>query len=272
MLTRGHRLRVGSQGLVGSVTQMGYARIALDVGNDATFFSNPDLPATRSEIALPLSIGKTIIGALDVQSEFANAFSEEDIDVLGTLANQVAITIQNTQLITTTQKALMEVQRTIRQYVRQQWGSQQFREQIVGKIYTDDSVQPIEAEIQSPEISRALSVGKIEKSAEAIAIPIKLRGETIGLLGVQTSEDEREWSEDEIVMMQSAAERVALSIENSRLLSSSQRQAAKERVIGDISARISTSVDIDQILETAAQELGQAISGSEVIIQFKGKA
>ncbi|HSM71127.1 MAG TPA: HAMP domain-containing protein, partial [Anaerolineales bacterium] len=61
MLARGHRLEIG-KGLVGTVAQTGKPRIALDVGSDAAFFDNPDLPDTRSEMALPLSVRGQIIG------------------------------------------------------------------------------------------------------------------------------------------------------------------------------------------------------------------
>jgi putative methionine-R-sulfoxide reductase with GAF domain/HAMP domain-containing protein len=91
MLQRGHRLKVGEMGIVGYVTQTGQPRIALDVGRDAIFFDNPELPATRSEMALPLEVGGRIIGALDVQSREATAYDEEDVALLRILADQVAM-------------------------------------------------------------------------------------------------------------------------------------------------------------------------------------
>ena len=78
MLARGHRLQVGQQGMVGYVTSTGKPRIALDVGADAVFFNNPDLPETHSEMCLPLKVKEVVIGALDIQSTEANAFTEED--------------------------------------------------------------------------------------------------------------------------------------------------------------------------------------------------
>ena len=82
MLARGHKLKVGEVGIVGTVAGSGQPRIALDVGKDAVFFDNPDLPQTRSEMALPLIIGDETFGVLDIQSVEANAFSEEDISTL----------------------------------------------------------------------------------------------------------------------------------------------------------------------------------------------
>lgn len=99
MLQRGHSLPVGKVGIVGYVTGTGRPRIALDVGSDQVHFANPDLPNTRSELALPLWAGDQIIGALDVQSENPQAFDEEDILVLQTMADQLAVAIENARLI-----------------------------------------------------------------------------------------------------------------------------------------------------------------------------
>lgn len=99
MLARGHKLAVGKVGLVGYVTGTGNPRIALDVGDDAVHFANPDLPDTRSEVALPLIAGGHVIGALDVQSREANAFDEQDVIALQTMADQLAIAIQNARLL-----------------------------------------------------------------------------------------------------------------------------------------------------------------------------
>ena len=99
MLARGHKLAVGKVGLVGYVTGTGNPRIALDVGEDAVHFANPDLPDTRSEAALPLIAGGRVIGALDVQSREPNAFDDQDVTALQTMADQLAIAIQNARLL-----------------------------------------------------------------------------------------------------------------------------------------------------------------------------
>jgi methyl-accepting chemotaxis protein len=109
MLEKGHRLKVGEQGVVGYVTGTGESRIVLDVGTDAVHFSNPLLPETRSEMALPLKLGTQIIGALDVQSKEAGAFDEKDATVLQTMADQLAIAIENARLLQETQQTVHEL-------------------------------------------------------------------------------------------------------------------------------------------------------------------
>jgi GAF domain-containing protein len=108
MVERPHRLQVGSKSIVGYVTSKARPRIALDVGADAVHFDNPLLPDTRSEMALPLISRGNVIGALDVQSVKANAFSDEDVEILQIMANQVTAAIQNAQLFEQTQRRLIE--------------------------------------------------------------------------------------------------------------------------------------------------------------------
>lgn len=99
MVSTPHRLKVGSNSIVGYVTARAQPRIALDVGEDAVHFQNPLLPDTRSEMALPLLSRGIVIGALDVQSTEVNAFSDEDVDTLQIMADQLANAIENARLL-----------------------------------------------------------------------------------------------------------------------------------------------------------------------------
>ena len=105
MLQRGHQLKIGETGIVGYAAETLQARIALDVGEDAHFFNNPDLPETRSELALPLVVSGQILGVLDVQSTESRAFVEDDIATLQILAEQLAIAIQNANLFSEKERA-----------------------------------------------------------------------------------------------------------------------------------------------------------------------
>lgn len=99
MLEAGHKLKVGGPSMIGWCTAHGQARVALDVGEEAIRFDNPVLPYTRSEMALPLISRGRCIGALTVQSTEPAAFSQEDISVLQTMADHIAIAIQNARLL-----------------------------------------------------------------------------------------------------------------------------------------------------------------------------
>jgi len=98
MINAGHKLAIGGNSMIGASIANRQGRIALDVGAEAVFFENPHLPKTRSEMALPLVVGDDAIGALTVQSTEEAAFHDEDIAALQTMADQLAIAIQNSNL------------------------------------------------------------------------------------------------------------------------------------------------------------------------------
>ncbi|MBK8781257.1 MAG: GAF domain-containing protein [Anaerolineales bacterium] len=98
MIKEGHKLAIGGNSMIGASIANRQGRIALDVGHEAVFFENPHLPKTRSEMALPLIAGEDVIGALTVQSTEEAAFHDEDIAALQTMADQLAIAIQNSNL------------------------------------------------------------------------------------------------------------------------------------------------------------------------------
>jgi PAS domain S-box-containing protein len=123
MTRKKHKLRVGGNSMVGQCIAKGEARIALDVGQEPARFSNPLLPETCSEMALPLISRGEVIGALSVQSSLAAAFTDEDIAIFQTLAGQLANAIENARLFEQTQAALQESQTATRAYVRQSWDS-----------------------------------------------------------------------------------------------------------------------------------------------------
>jgi len=271
MLARNHRLQVGGAGIVGFVTSTGIPRIALDVGDDAFFFNNPDLPDTRSEVSVPLRLGKQVIGALDVQSTRAAAFSQSDIDLLSVLADQVTVALENARVFEETRKSLAEAQNIYRQYLRTQWTEFIREEKRVGYTYGQDKTRALETHQSAPEIDDARSTGEIKIIQEEdarVAVPIKLRGEVIGVLRLK-SEGNREWSDDELDIIRAVAERVAIASENARLVTETQRKAAKEETIGQITSKISSSVNMRNILQTTVEELGRALPGSEIVIQFR---
>ena len=256
MLKKGHRLQVGTQGIVGSVTATGIPRIALDVGMDSVHFINPDLPNTRSEIALPLKIVQETIGALDLQSVEPNAFSQEDVEVLSILANQVAIAIQNAQSFEAARQAAQDAENAYLQLTGQAWSQAIRRRQVRGYHFDGVGTKSI------------ISMTTSTNGEASLQIPVRLRGQEIGKLKLSSRERDRNWTQDEVAMAQASAERAALALENARLLEDAQRRAAREQVIGEISATVSSSSDMEEILRSAVQELGRKMGGAEVVLEL----
>lgn len=272
MLARNHRLKIGETGIVGNVAYTGVPRVALDTGEDAAFFNNPDLPDTHSEMAVALKISNKIVGVIDIQSTEANAFSQEDTEVFTALSDQVAIAIENVRLFESTQKSLSESETIYRQYLRSEWGRLSGESDLTGFRYKITGSTPLKSRIASPDIDQAMSTGTIsiykdEKDKSSLVVPIKLRGEILGIVNVKQPGN-KAWSKDEIELIQSIADRVAISAENARLFEDSQQRATLEQAIGEISAKLSSSVNLNTVLQTAVEELGHVLHGSEVAIQL----
>ena len=269
MLARGHRLRIGETGIVGYVTSTGNARVALDTGSDAIFFNNPDLPHTRSEMALPFKVGPVVIGALDVQSKEPNAFAEEDISILSILSEQVGIAIQNSRQYEETHRALAESETLSRQFVRQGWQDFTKARNLAGIRHSGAKATLLYSKNgNTNDDGPSHNQLSQQPKGASLVLPVKLRGEVIGTVNVR-SPGNREWSQDELDIVTAIIERAAVALENARLLTESQKRAAKERTIGEISAKISAQSDIDELLKTAAIELGRTLPKANISIQFK---
>jgi GAF domain-containing protein len=270
MMDREHKLRVGQTGIVGYVTASGLPRIALNVGEDAVFFDNPDLPTTRSEIALPLRISGEIVGALDVQSEEENAFKPDDISALLTLADQVAIAIQNTRTIDQARKSLAEAQSAHAESVQQAWKILQPQSSRLGLQWIGSTIKHTEKPVDERALKKVLEAGKTVLPPGRVGdltLPVRLRGKVIGVLNLRNN-DHRLWSDDEVDLVEAIAERLSLAIESASLLRSAQNRAEIERMTTEITAKIGSSTRFDTILQTAAEELSLALGGTDVLVQI----
>jgi GAF domain-containing protein len=271
MLQRGHNLRVGETGIVGYVSETGIPRIAMDVDIDLAFFNNPDLPETRSEMALPLRVAGEMIGVLDVQSAEQNAFTQDDTQVLTTLADQVAIAIQNVLSIGTTQQLLAESQRVAGGYIQNAWQLLRSTNKRIGYHFSATSLKPLDKPIDSPQILQALREGRVIATGgkkASMTVPIRLRGEIIGAMELRAPQGHA-WHSDEIDIAEAVSERLSLAIETATVIESTQRRAALEQVTSEMSSKISTSTRIESILRTTAEELSRAFGGSDVLVQIQ---
>lgn len=273
MLKRQHRLRVGQVGIVGYVSSSGKPRIATDVGEDSVFFNNPDLPLTRSEMALPLEVGEQIIGALDVQSTTSGAFTQEDIELFSILADQIAIAITNNRLLEESNQALEEISELHRAYLRKEWNRQVKQQIDTGFRYTTQGTVVQEKTLQ-PEIRKVVDTGEaiIQDSQTSpdgvstpakIAVPIMLRGEPIGVIHLEEQGKEaRSWAENELLAVQTVADQIALALENARLFQETIRRAERERKALEITSKIRSTNDFQTIIQVAVEELQQALNAS----------
>ncbi len=264
MLERKHRLRIGEEGIVGYAAATGKPRIAMDVGTDAVFFNNPDLPDTHSEIALPLISKNIIVGALDVQSMEVGAFTTEDVQMLSLLTDQVSLAIENARIFDDSRKTLAESEMISRKATREAWYRLPEQQKLLGYRYNVTGAAPLKELVKLREPASGKQKDKQTETAQAV-VPIALRGEVIGTLVVQ-SPSENQWNRDQLDLIQAVAERVALSAENARLFEETTARAEREKLVSDITSKIRSHTDPQSMIQTAIDELRSALGASRVEI------
>ncbi|MBK8783977.1 MAG: GAF domain-containing protein [Anaerolineales bacterium] len=281
MLAINYKLRVGKTGLVGNVTSTGQAYIALDVGSDAVHFENPFLPDTRSEITLPLRSRSITIGALDIQANVSNAFNQQDIQTLQILADQLAAAIENAQLVQQVEGALNELTKSNRSQTQQIWQSTVSEKNTPTYEYNGLQVNAVPQNL-APELLKKLVDGNpivlrsekdqtstaSKKNISTLLVPLTVLNQVIGVIGLEQEDPSHTWSDEEIAVAQAAANRAALTLENARLLEESQKRASKERTILEATARIGSAINIENILQSTAEELERVLGDSEIVLQF----
>jgi transcriptional regulator with GAF, ATPase, and Fis domain len=179
--------------------------------------------------------------------------------------------IANARLYEETQKTLIEAEMLYRRDLKTSWNEFTRSQQIAGVRRIGMNANLYSEAMELPGAAVVISTGttyiKNDNNSQ-LTIPVKLRGETVGILNVKTDE-ERKWTNDEMDIINAIVERAALSIESARLLQEAQKRAEKERVIGEISAKIGSSSNLESILQTAIQELGNILPGTDIAIQFR---
>ena len=313
MLEQGHRLKVGEGDIVGTVTSQGEPRIAgqqhassppLPVeepalsaaegdrdegGADAVHVVNPLLPQTRSGLGLPLRLGKRIIGALDVQSQEEAAFDRDDVAVFQTMADQLAVAIENVRLLYEMQQTVRELEVAYGHHTQESWRAvAQASRQPRGYRYRRLGIEPVTEQPQearqawlegrtvvTTSQSEAAGDGQQNRRSEqseeshcasAVAVPIKFRGQVIGALNIRSTSETI--SPEAISLIEEVADRLALALENARLLGETQQRAERDRLIANITAQVRSSMDPETILQTAIRELGAALGADRTFVRL----
>ncbi|HDQ73397.1 MAG TPA: PAS domain S-box protein, partial [Chloroflexi bacterium] len=253
MLARSHKLRVGKVGIVGHVAKSGEPRIALDVGEDAVFFDNPDLPDTHSEMGLPLKIRGQIIGVLDVQDTREAAFTEDDVAVLQTLADQLAVALDNARLVERAETQLRELSILYGEYSATTWADLVSQKRSLDYVYDRVDVRETK-QIPIPALDQALARGEViahiehQTSEKILAAPLKLHDQIIGSIGIQENNGGQGWSSDEIALIEAVSEQVALALENAQHFAETQKSAQQMRILNEMGQALTTRLNVDGVI------------------------
>jgi GAF domain-containing protein/HAMP domain-containing protein len=284
MLAQGHRLKVGGESMIGQCVARREARIALDVGEEAVHFDNPLLPETRSEAALPLKSRGRIFGAMTVQSNEAAAFDDDAVTVLQTMADQVAVALDNAYLFAEAEESLQAARRASVELSREAWTDLLRSRPKLGYHSDERGVIPAEDHWR-PAMEEAVRAGRTIGAGEQqlpssgstgsasrdqpLAVPIKVAGKVIGVLDTHKPEEAGPWTDEEIETLESLVAQMAVSLESARLYQETQSRAAREQMVAEITSRLRSSLDPDTILKTAVRELGRALDANLASVRLK---
>jgi GAF domain-containing protein/HAMP domain-containing protein len=272
MLARGHKLKVGQIGIVGYVTSTGESRIALNVGQDAEFFNNPDLPMTQSEMALPLIVGNRILGALDIQSSQEAAFTQDDIATLKVLADQIAIALENARLFSENQMALETAQRAYGTISAEAW-RRLLHERIIATGYaslSDGQAIPVSEKAGSGFL-QSIKTGQnvLEKNNTVLHLPVKIREQSIGAIRMEKPAGSGGWTPEAIAVANTLSVQLGAALESARLYQDINLRAQRDATVAEVTGRIGGSLRMENILRTTAEELSKIFTGTNILVQLK---
>jgi GAF domain-containing protein len=271
MLAQGHQLAVGGESMVGQCVVQNERVVLQSTGDEVARFDNPLLPDTRSELALPMRARGRVIGAMTVQSDREAVFDEGYVSVLQTVADQVAVAIDNARNFAEVEAALARAETVQRRYVGQAWSEYVRRRSIPGYEYgpgrgdADQAMQPLTDELL-PEVEQALSGQRASDDDDLLVVPVVQGNRVVATLGFQKGE--REWGAQDVALVQTVAEQLGLAAETQRLLEATQSRAAREQLTLRIAEQVRGAVDIEDILRVASQSLGRELNASEVVVRL----
>lgn len=262
LLTRGYRQPVG-EGLVGTVVAQRVYRLASGLEPPEQLY-HQELADSRSEIALPLRARGEILGVLDVHSRESDAFGEEAITALQSLADQIAVAISNARLFAQLQESAAAERRAYGELSRTAWQELLQAEHEPGFLSRESGIIPA-GELWRPEMAEALAKGTVVANGRTVAVPIKVRDQVIGVVDGDKPGAAGEWTPEEIALLQLMTDQLGVALESARLYQDTQRRAAQEQAVSAVAAQLRASTDTDAILRTVAQELGQLLGASTLV-------
>jgi len=239
MKDKKQRFSLNGKSMVAQVLRTKSGQILQDANQIRT--DNPMFPYTRSLIMVPLIVGDTVLGLLEMHSSKDNDFLPQDLDAYQNMANGIAIGIENANLFQEAQKSITEMRATQRLYLENAWTS------------------------LASEKSLNYALGDTDQAENfPLEVPLALRNQTIGQILAAGS---NEWTAEQKDLVESIAEQATLAIENARLVEESRFAASHERLTNEIISKIWASPNMDGILQTTVRELGRNLEASEVEIE-----
>lgn len=279
MIEQGYGLRIGELGPAAGPFrgEQYFVSQAGSTGHEHT--PNALLPDSKTEIILPLRVLNINLGGLDIHSNQAVTFDDRGIRTLRLLADQLAAAIENAQLVQRVEDTVSQLNKSYRMQTRQAWQTVVNQHPASSYEYDGRQIRPIPYNLPQGMLAQ-LEAGKAvilsnedhgRESRESLMVPLMVLNQLIGVIGIEKQDPTHIWTEEEISIAEATANRAAITLENARLLEESQRRAAKEQAISEATARIGTTLNIENILSSTVEELERILGNSDVILQIRSE-
>jgi GAF domain-containing protein len=216
----------------------------------------------KAYLGVPIQAKGEILGTLCTFVKSVLTPAESNITVMEAIGQQVGVAIENTRLFAQTQATLAEVESIQRRYQIQAWSSYNQRQRSSGYLQNAEGLQPIgKQKLTEVEevINKQTPLLSTNEEKPMLTVPIMLRDQPIGAVGLRAGRDKLQWTAEEIALVQEISEQFALAAESLRLLDETQRRAARERLVTEITTKLRATNDPQAMLQTAAQELREAL-------------
>jgi len=265
LLSRNHRLAVGSPSLVGWVTGNRLPRVSNDVEADPFHYRNPLLPDTRAELTLPMTVGGRLIGALDVQSATRDAFQEEDVRGLEAIAGELAIAIDNARLVRETQDELSRTEGLVQGRAQESWA--RFARSGVPtmlRVGAEGEFRP--ASLAVAQLAFEGSTTAVSPDRHDVAVPILVRGEAIATISARRPDEDEAWAKEDIELIEAAAAQVGLALESARQYAEEQRRVAELEVVNRVAQAVSQLLRLDSLFRVVHAQVSQVLPQTDLAI------
>ena len=230
---------------------------------------------------VPMQVRDEIVGVLGVYEDPERPLSPDDLVLIETVSEQVSLALESARLFRQTQAALAEVEATHRRYLREAWESFLLGrgEELSGYLAGPEGIRPL-GDFWPPEMMRALERGEpvafVEASGDgdgrqriALAVPLRVRGQTIGVVDFYREGSGREWTEEELSLIQSLVAQVADSIEGERLFAQTQASLAEAERLYEASRRISTARSRQEIIAVVMDVVASTAAELAMVFMFE---
>lgn len=253
LIGQGFRVEPDRKNPLATAIEQNRAVISSDL-DQKNFVADENFPLTRSRMVLPLAVRGEMLGVLDLHSDQARAFNLNDAEILQTLADLTAISLDNVRLINETQNLVNQLEANTSVQTQRIWSKLTSRQRPAYQ-YTPAGVRPVFFRDTTDD-------------GDGLRVPLTLHGQNIGTIKLKRKNTGINWSEREKVLVEKIADQVSLALENSRLVDEAQKSAARDQMIANISTRIRETLDVDAVVRTAAAELRRVfdLKEAEIVI------